>query len=264
MDACQQAPESKGRGITRRTFIADLGRGAIVLATVAITGCLPETGASAGRSARPSRSAATHPSASPSRRADVGSWSRVKLGHVSAFIYVRHGEAAIVDTGDPGSADEIGYALDLVGLEWSAVSHLILTHRHTDHIGSAADVIAATGATAYAGAEDLHTIEKVAPVQIVADGDRVFDLEIITTPGHTPGSISVFDRAGGVLAAGDALGTEAGRPVMPSVRDPSNLDVARASVARLGALTFETLLVGHGEPIESGASNMVEKLLAAG
>jgi hypothetical protein len=36
-----------------------------------------------------------------------------------------------------------------------------------------------------------------------------------------------------------------------------------ASIAKLGALRFETLLVGHGEPIESGAAALV-KALAGG
>jgi hypothetical protein len=38
------------------------------------------------------------------------------------------------------------------------------------------------------------------------------------------------------------------------------MDLARRSIVRLGALTFETLLVGHGDPIESGASTAVARL----
>ena len=40
------------------------------------------------------------------------------------------------------------------------------------------------------------------------------------------------------------------------------MDEALASVAKLGALTFETLLVGHGAPIERGASVLVAELAA--
>ena len=167
----------------------------------------------------------------------------MKLGHVSAYVYARGGEAAIVDTGVEGSAEEIGYTLGPAGLDWTSVGHLILTHRHTDHTGSAADVLTnAPGATAYAGAEDIPTIELATPPLPVADGDSIFGLTIVTTPGHTPGSISVFDPVGGVLAAGDALATDGGLPILPSVRAPADLEVARASIAKLGALTFETLL----------------------
>lgn len=263
MDASQGAPEAQGRGITRRTFIADLGRGAFVLATVAISACLPGTGAGAPTSTRPNASASTRPSvAGSSRRPVDGAWHRVRLGHVSAYIFVRSGEAAIIDTGDPGGADEIGYSLGTAGLDWSAVGHLVLTHRHTDHVGSAADVLAhAPGATVYAGAEDAAAIKLGHPIQTVADGDRVFDLTVVTTPGHTPGSISVYDPVGGVVCAGDALATDRGVPVLPSVRSPADLEVAKASIAKLGALTFDTLLVGHGAPVESGAKAMVDDLL---
>ena len=74
-----------------------------------------------------------------------------------------------------------------IGLDWSAVGHLILTHRHNDHVGSAAEIMeAAPEAAAYAGAEDIPAISVPRPLTPVEDGDRVFDLQIVTTPGHTP------------------------------------------------------------------------------
>ena len=42
------------------------------------------------------------------------------------------------------------------------------------------------------------------------------------------------------------------------------MDDALASVASLGALDYETLLVGHGDPIETGAAAQVAALAAAG
>jgi glyoxylase-like metal-dependent hydrolase (beta-lactamase superfamily II) len=94
--------------------------------------------------------------------------------------------------------------------------------------------------------------------------DRVFDLRVITTPGHTAGSICVLDEAAGILVAGDALRTEGGLPALPSEGFTDDMDEAFASVAKLGSLTFETLLVGHGEPIEAGASGLVEALAGRG
>ena len=51
-------------------------------------------------------------------------------------------------------------------------------------------------------------------------------------------------------------------PSLPSPQFTDDMDEAPASVAKLGRLTFETLLVGHGDPIESGASAMVAELAA--
>ena len=89
--------------------------------------------------------------------------------------------------------------------------HVILTHKHADHAGSAEAVLtAATGATGYAGAADLPNITAPRPLTAVADGAMVAGLRIIATPGHTAGQVAVLDEAGGILVAGDALGTVGG------------------------------------------------------
>ena len=189
----------------------------------------------------------------------------MNLGFVSAYIISRGGEAAIVDTGVGGSADAIEQSLTAVGLDWSAVGHLILTHKHGDHAGSAADVLdRAPEAMGYAGPEDLAAIAVPRPLTAVADGDDVFGLTIITTPGHTAGSISVLDEVGGFVVVGDAMGTDGGRPTLPGTQFTDDMDVAKQSIVKLGALTFETLLVGHGDPLEGGASAAVAELGAAG
>jgi len=194
----------------------------------------------------------------------TGAWSRVNLGFVSAYVLVRNGEAAIVDTGVAGSADAIEASLAGLGVAWAAVGHLVLTHHHGDHAGSAAEILErAPDALGYAGAEDIQAITVPRPLTPVQDGDRVFDLQVITAPGHTAGSICLLDPAGSVLVAGDALGTEGGRPTFPGAQFTDDMDEAIASVAKLGTLTFDTLLVGHGEPIEGGASGLVAELAAS-
>ena len=68
-------------------------------------------------------------------------YSRVSLDFVSAYILVRSGEAAIVDTGVAGSESAIEGGLAALDLGWDAVDHVILTHLHDDHIGSIAAVM---------------------------------------------------------------------------------------------------------------------------
>lgn len=253
--------------IDRRTFITDIGRGAIALAVLSVAGCGPAGASGSGSEASPSGAAASHdPSAPPSAPPASGAgaryaWERVNLGFVSAYILVRGGEAAIVDTGVAGSAGAIEDSLAGIGLDWSAVGHLILTHHHGDHIGSAADVLGfAPDAVAYAGAEDIPSITVPRAVTAVADGDDVFGLRVVTTPGHTAGSISVLDPAGSFLVAGDALGTAGGKPTLPGADFTVDMALAKQSIVKLGGLAFETLLVGHGEPIANGASAAVAEL----
>lgn len=264
--------------LDRRTFLADMGRGAFAIAIVGLAGCIPSTlatftpgpaGTAGGGSSDPGTpSPTTDPgggSGQPaSPRGDV-SWTRVNLGFVSAYLLVRGGEAALVDTGVGGSADAIGASLTEIGLGWDAMAHVVLTHHHGDHQGSLGEVIQRSpSAIAYAGAEDVGSISGAPSVTAVGDGDTVFGLQIINTPGHTAGSISVLDPAAGVLVAGDALRVEGGRPSLPGAQFTIDMDQARRSIVKLGALPFETLLPGHGDPIESGAAALVAELGAAG
>jgi glyoxylase-like metal-dependent hydrolase (beta-lactamase superfamily II) len=267
--------------LDRRTFLADMGKGAFALAVVSLAACSPAAVAtstpsrSAAGSAGPSPaspsggasgSAAAPPSQPPAGSGgDTVTWARVNLGFVSAYILVRGGEAAIVDSGVAGSADEIATSLSGVGLDWSNVGHLILTHHHNDHQGSAADVLTqAPDAAGYAGAEDIPAITVPRPLTAVGDGDEVFGLRIVTTPGHTAGSISVLDPVGGIVVVGDALRTDAGKPALPGGQFTVDMNQAKQSIVKLGGLSFETLLVGHGDPIEGGASTAVAALGAAG
>jgi glyoxylase-like metal-dependent hydrolase (beta-lactamase superfamily II) len=262
------------RPLTRRMFLADLGRGGFALTVLTIAGCAPSgaspsrasaaasEGASDGASPEPSAAgsqAAASASATTSGRAVT--WQRVNLGFVSAYILVRDGEAAVVDTGTVGSEDAIEAGLGEVGLGWDAVGHVIFTHLHGDHAGSSDAVLtAAARATGYAGEADLPGIAAPRPLTAVGDGERVFDLVIVATPGHTPGSISVYDDVGGLFVAGDALRVDGGAPAPPGAEFTEDMDLAMASIETVGGLSFETLLVGHGDPITSGASAAVAAL----
>lgn len=246
------------RLLGRRLFMTQIARttlGVVVMSSLAACATSGED-ASAGseRSAAP-----TTPSTGGRGAVD---WHRVSLGFVSAYILVRAGEAAVVDTGVEGSADDIEQALTAAGLDWAAVGHVILTHKHPDHVGSAADVLErAADATPYAGHADIPAIDAPREVRAVADGDEVFGLQVITTPGHTPGHICVLDRAGGLLVAGDALsGAQGGGVAGPNPRFTEDMDTANKSIRKLAGYTYETAVFGHGEPLETGADAEVAEL----
>ena len=264
--------------LTRRTFLVHAGRGTIALAVLSVAGCGPSAVASAVPSsepstepsgsdtvsAEPSVSAGGSTSAPPSSAAGGITWQRANLGFVSAYVLVRGGEAAIVDTGTAGSAGKIGEALVAAGVDWPQVAHVILTHKHGDHAGSVAGVLQeAADAAVYAGQADIPNIDSPKPITAVADGETVFGLRVVATPGHTAGHIAVLDEAGGILVAGDALGTSGGTLTGSNPSFTEDADAAKATVVKLGKLTFETLLVGHGEPILEGASAQVAALAAA-
>jgi glyoxylase-like metal-dependent hydrolase (beta-lactamase superfamily II) len=186
---------------------------------------------------------------------------RVDLGFVSAYVLARAGEAAIVDTGVRGRASAIEASLSAVGLGWDAVGHVILTHLHPDHIGSLGEVLtAAPQAAPYAGEADIAGIASPRPIVPIGDGDAVFDLSIIGTPGHTAGHVSVLDPVGRILVAGDALNGFGGGVIGPNPDFADDLALANESVKKLAALGFETVVFGHGDPVESGGAAAVAAL----
>jgi glyoxylase-like metal-dependent hydrolase (beta-lactamase superfamily II) len=175
---------------------------------------------------------------------------------VRAYVLVRGGEAVLVDALTPGNAGLIGEALAAAGLGWDALRHVILTHAHPDHAGSAADVLVlAPRATAWIAAAEAHLVQLPRSSQPLADGDEVAGLRIVATPGHSPGHVSVLDAAGSTAIVGDAAHNVGGAPGL--IGPPFTSDAARAaaSLARLAALDFRRALFAHGPAIETRAAS---------
>ncbi|WP_116210280.1 MBL fold metallo-hydrolase [Streptomyces olivoreticuli] len=192
---------------------------------------------------------------------------------------------ALIDTGVPGSAPAILDALEQLGSRPQDVRQIVLTHFHVDHMGSAADLVAATGARVLAGALDAPFIRgttpepepvftasertlheqitagfadanmppvKHVPVDIeLRDGDTLDGwaepVRVLHVPGHTPGGVALHLTSSGVLFPGDIVATAEGRAIL----GPFNVDrkEAIASFRRLAALEVETVCVPHGRPL---------------
>jgi glyoxylase-like metal-dependent hydrolase (beta-lactamase superfamily II) len=192
----------------------------------------------------------------------AGDWRWVNMSFVAAYILVRKNEAAIVDLGLAGSEPAIEEGLKSAGLGWQSVKHIVLTHLHIDHVGGLAEVAPHVKAAIYAGAGDMYSIISPQELKPLSEGDELFGLRIVETPGHTLGHISVFEPATGILVAGDALRTVTGL----EGSDPENTEdsaKAVASVRKLAAMDIKAILPGHGRPLTAGASKAL-KALAAG
>lgn len=190
-------------------------------------------------------------------------YQAVNLGFVNAYVLVRGNEVAVVDTGVADSQGKIEEVIKAAGRSWNDVRHVILTHYHQDHAGSMdAIMAAAANATGYAGAEDIPQIKVSMPLQAVADGAEVFGLQIVGTPGHTAGHISVFDPIGSAFITGDALTNGDGKLGGPNPQFTADMAIAIQSVEKIGNLSFERALFGHGSPIETGASAAIAALAA--
>ena len=253
----------------RRAFLGDIGKGTVAFAVltpaVVAAACSSDGDETAGTTSTTSTTDAPTTTAADATTTDPNTlrWARTNLGFVSAYVLVRGTEAAIVDTGVDGSAADIGQTLTDFGLTYADVRHVILTHLHGDHVGSTGEVMAmADGATAWAGEADIAGIG-FDPISVAADGAEVFGLEVVATPGHTAGHISVYDREASLLVAGDAINTLDGGVQGPNERFTDDLDVANDSARRLAELSFNTLLAGHGDPVEDMADTAVQAMAAS-
>jgi len=173
----------------------------------------------------------------------------------------------LVDTGRPGQGQKILDELRSLGVRPEDLRHIYLTHHDVDHVGSAAFLQRATGAKTWASHTDLPYIlgekprpglKRLAtllmrpeiPAQIgayPADG-RLEGLQVIPTPGHTPGHVCLLYRD--VLFAGDLVFGFNGRLTLsPAVMtwDPAQV---KESARKMAAYPFRWVCPAHGAPLE--------------
>jgi glyoxylase-like metal-dependent hydrolase (beta-lactamase superfamily II) len=148
--------------LSRRRFITTFTKGTASIAVLGVAACSSESvdgtalttstmssGTSTTASAPPPSTTTEAPTTTEAGTTtapgddNAFAWERVDLGNVSAYILERSGEAVLIDTGNGGSAGDIEAALGRLGLAWGNLGHVILTHRHGAHVGSADPVMAA-------------------------------------------------------------------------------------------------------------------------
>lgn len=181
---------------------------------------------------------------------------KVSVGPMDNNAYLirpEAGPAILVD-----AAAEPGRLKALVGDD--EVGAVITTHRHSDHTGALADVIAATGAQPWCGKPDAEAIEASTGVtcRTVWDGDlfRLGDIEldVIGLVGHTRGSIALRLRGNPSdhILTGDSL-----FPGGPGrVQNDTQFATLMADLEKkvFGVYNDETVIwPGHGLPTTLGA-----------
>ncbi len=134
------------------------------------------------------------------------------------------------------------------------VQIILATHRHHDHISALREVKEALGKEA--GIHHLDWVdgfdEKLQDKQVIVFGDE--KLEVIHTPGHTPGSICL--RVGGVLFSGDTLFP--GGPGNTSYAGGDEEAIMRSIRERLMTLPDETpVYPGHGAATTIGKERVL-------
>jgi glyoxylase-like metal-dependent hydrolase (beta-lactamase superfamily II) len=202
-------------------------------------------------------------------------------------------EAIVIDPGD--DAPRI---LEVIARHHLKVTAIVVTHTHIDHVVGLHRVHAATGAPVYLHAEDLglyrmldvqaswlgwKTPEAVKIDQLVSEGDVIrwgnYEAQVLHTPGHTPGSISLYmpsdmpvapadaseakpsERGTSQLFAGDTL--FAGSIGRTDLWGGSFAEIIRSLKGKLLELPDATIVYpGHGEATTIGKERATNPFLA--
>ena len=209
----------------------------------------------------------------------------VPMGTSNAYLIEDDSELTLIDAGFPEKQAAVFAAIRGLGRSLDQLKHLIFTHGHPDHIGSAAAIVRETGARTYLHPLDIpmaesggpfrplkpapnllapvlcrlfyHPDEPVEPITIdqhLTAGELLpiaGGIEVIHTPGHCAGQVALLWGPGRMLFAGDVASNVMG------LRDPvgfENLEEGRASQRKVATLSFDAAGFGHGKPIPHDAS----------
>jgi len=206
---------------------------------------------------------------------------------VNANSYLIVGDGlTLIDTGMPHNAKKIlDYISRKLRRQPSDLETIIITHCHIDHTGSANELRRLTKAKVAVHQEDADFVAgkkpmpppkgaisflfkafspffKFTPVQpdiALKENDKVGRLIVIHTPGHTPGSISLYDSDRKVLFAGDTVRFIKGKVEGPPKMFTLDMHLARQSIEKISQLDFDVMLSGHGEPLKPNACSRVKE-----
>ncbi|MCF3141139.1 MBL fold metallo-hydrolase [Paenarthrobacter sp. AR 02] len=109
------------------------------------------------------------------------------------------------------------------------------------------------GARIRIGREDLGSVSSSAPLRSLSEGDRIWGLQVIETPGHTKGHISLLSHDEGLLFVGDAVGSMGGMVVRPPAAFTADAAMAEKSLRKLCALSPARTLFSHGAEVPDAA-----------
>ncbi len=208
-------------------------------------------------------------------------WSNV-------YLLVEEGQLTLVDAGFPGCSGKIYSYIKSLGRDPLELRQVILTHGHPDHTGPLAELSKRTGASISVHRDDtrqkkaggdrwLHYPAKpptlpgrlpffhhIPAHRLLEDGETLpvmGGLEILHTPGHTPGSLCFYLPQQSVLFTGDTLIADGLRFKRPLPSPGTHLRECRESVNRLAGITFDIACVGHGSPLmEKGSARLADML----
>jgi glyoxylase-like metal-dependent hydrolase (beta-lactamase superfamily II) len=177
----------------------------------------------------------------------------------NTYVFKEDSAISLVDTGSGIPPNQLSPQLEQLGLDVKQTSRVILTHGHIDHVGGLEEIADHCSPQVFINEKEAESLKPFAAKSIdyLKEGDVVRlaerDFTVIHTPGHTVGSVCLYDHE--ILITGDTVfpGGYFGRTDLPTGDWSQLID----SLERLAALEPRVMFPGHGEPLFSDAASHV-------
>ncbi|QQZ09909.1 MBL fold metallo-hydrolase [Heyndrickxia vini] len=208
-------------------------------------------------------------------------------------------KAILVDTGMPGQLEAIKSAMNKIGVPFENLQAVILTHQDIDHIGSLPEILQAQDerievyaheldkpyieGTKHMMKADPNKISKEVwdtlpqPMQALymnppkAKVDHTLEdgqvlpyfggIEVIFTPGHTPGHISLYVKESKTLIVGDAMVISNGALHGPVPRNTPDMETALQSLEKFLPFDIENVICYHGGFLSGNIHEQIKQLV---
>jgi len=196
----------------------------------------------------------------------------------------------LIDTGLPGQVDQLEIQLKKCGLSLAQVTAILITHHDIDHMGSLKEIKTLYPTIeVFAHREEIAHIEgSLSPLKVMdvesgrlklqADQQAWFDhlkndfpalvipvdsvledhdvleiaggVEVLWTPGHTLGHVSLYHAGSKTMITGDAVNLKDGILSGPNLRFTHDMNQALASVRKMAQYNISRLFIYHGGVLE--------------
>jgi glyoxylase-like metal-dependent hydrolase (beta-lactamase superfamily II) len=201
-------------------------------------------------------------------------------------------ELTLIDSGLPGSVTGITDFVRRIGRSVEDIGSIIITHNHIDHIGAVQDLRSLTDVKVFIHKAALsesdtdpsypqglgrllrvpflhrvrrHFMLEPGDIDVQLEGREVLSplggLRVVPTPGHTPGSISLYASEHKLLFVGDALQRRRKKLRLPAKMVSTDMEEAIASVKVIAELDLEIICFGHGRPLFEDAHSRLVALI---
>jgi hydroxyacylglutathione hydrolase len=206
---------------------------------------------------------------------------------VNCYLVISKDDIILIDTGLPGNSSKITkYVENNLKRSTQDIKTIIITHQHMDHVGSLSKMKEITGAKVaihpadadyirgkqpHSGPTFANTMVKliqfiyrtkpIEPDILLNDGDLVGGYRVIHTPGHTPGTICLYNSQNKAIFVSDNLQYKEGKLQSPSERLIPESEKYKESMKRLLNFDIEVILTGHTAPVTSGGGKLLREFV---